>query len=237
MIVRRLLTLVLALCLTAGTLAAGARADSCSVAQATTNTCTSYDGGLPNYGVLATEIFAYYDSGKWQADATAVDARVDAYVTKRLHDHVRKPAVVFDIDDTSLSDYPYEKAHDLGYDPKTYNAMVASGFPAIVPTLNLVKHLRAEGVAIFFVTGRRIPLRAVTLANLAKVGYPTPNGLYLRKVDDHAKSVVPFKTSARAAIAISGFTILASVGDQWSDLRGGYAEKIFKLPNPMYFIP
>ena len=32
-------------------------------------------------------------------------------------------------------------------------------------------------------------------------------------------------------------TIIASVGDQWSDLDGGYAERVFKLPNPFYFIP
>lgn len=237
MIVRRLSILLVALCLSLSTLASTARADSCSLGQMAANACTAYDGGIPNYGVLATKIFAYYDSGKWQADATAVDARVDAYVTKRLHEKVRKPAVVFDIDDTSLSDYSYEKAHDLGYDPVSYNANVAAGFPAIVPTLKLVRHLHAEGVAVFFVTGRRTPLRTVTLANLTKVGYPIANGLYLRPIKDHAKSVVPFKSSARAAIATSGYTILASVGDQWSDLRGGYAEQIFKLPNPMYFIP
>jgi len=27
------------------------------------------------------------------------------------------------------------------------------------------------------------------------------------------------------------------MGDQESDLRGGYAEKTFKLPNPVYFLP
>src|ERR1019366_4399468 len=121
MIVRRLSTLLLALGLTAGTFAAAAHADSCSLAQMSANACTSYDGGIPNYGVVAKDIFAYYDSGKWEANAAAVDARVDAYVTKRLHDKVRKPAVVFDIDDTALTDYPYEKVHNLGYDANSYN--------------------------------------------------------------------------------------------------------------------
>jgi predicted secreted acid phosphatase len=237
MIVRRLSTLLLALGLIAGTFGGAVRADSCTVAQMTANACSTYDGGIPNYGLVARAIFAYYDSGKWQADADAVDARVAAYVAKRLHNKVRKPAVVFDIDDTALSDYGYEKAHNLGYDPKSYNANVASGFPAIQPTLKLAQRLHSEGVAVFFVTGRRTPLRAVTIANLAKVGYPTPTGLYLRSVADHATSVIPFKSSARAAIAASGYTILASVGDQWSDLRGGHAEQIFKLPNPMYFLP
>ena len=34
-----------------------------------------------------------------------------------------------------------------------------------------------------------------------------------------------------------GYTILLSIGDQQSDLDGGYAERTFKLPNPVYFLP
>ena len=34
-----------------------------------------------------------------------------------------------------------------------------------------------------------------------------------------------------------GYTILLSLGDQESDLTGGYAERTFKLPNPVYYLP
>jgi len=34
-----------------------------------------------------------------------------------------------------------------------------------------------------------------------------------------------------------GYTIIANIGDQYSDLVGGYAEGEFKLPDPMYYIP
>ena len=34
-----------------------------------------------------------------------------------------------------------------------------------------------------------------------------------------------------------GFTIIANVGDQPSDLAGGYAERTFLVPNPFYRIP
>ena len=34
-----------------------------------------------------------------------------------------------------------------------------------------------------------------------------------------------------------GFRIVANFGDQFSDLKGGYADKTFKLPNPTYFLP
>jgi hypothetical protein len=33
-----------------------------------------------------------------------------------------------------------------------------------------------------------------------------------------------------------GFTIIANIGDQKSDLEGGYAEMTFKVPSPFYFI-
>lgn len=26
-------------------------------------------------------------------------------------------------------------------------------------------------------------------------------------------------------------------GDQWSDLKGGYADRHIKLPNPTYYLP
>ena len=33
-----------------------------------------------------------------------------------------------------------------------------------------------------------------------------------------------------------GLTVVANVGDQLSDLRGGAAQHTFKVPNPMYVI-
>lgn len=33
------------------------------------------------------------------------------------------------------------------------------------------------------------------------------------------------------------YHIVANVGDQQSDLTGGYADQDFKVPNPFYFIP
>jgi hypothetical protein len=31
--------------------------------------------------------------------------------------------------------------------------------------------------------------------------------------------------------------IILCLGDQLSDLAGGYCERTFKLPNPVYFLP
>ena len=30
---------------------------------------------------------------------------------------------------------------------------------------------------------------------------------------------------------------MANVGDQFSDLEGGFSDRAFKMPNPMYYLP
>jgi len=192
----------------------------------------------PNLAPAKARVTAYYASGAWDRDVRARLAAARAYVDARVRAGARKPAVVLDIDDTSLSDYGYEKAHDYGYDARSYDADVnAERFPAIAPTLAFVRHVEAEHVAVFFVTGRRAPELRVTHLNLVRAGYPPYAGLFLRPVSDHTGSVIPFKSHARAEIQGRGYTVLESIGDQWSDLRGGHAERTTKLPNPMYLIP
>ena len=51
------------------------------------------------------------------------------------------------------------------------------------------------------------------------------------------KSLADFKAPQRRNMVARGFTIVVNVGDQDSDLEGGYAERTFKLPNPFYYIP
>jgi len=48
---------------------------------------------------------------------------------------------------------------------------------------------------------------------------------------------VDFKAPERRKIAEQGYAIILNVGDQESDFKGGYAERTFKLPNPVYYLP
>jgi hypothetical protein len=50
------------------------------------------------------------------------------------------------------------------------------------------------------------------------------------------ETVVDFKAPERRKISEQGYTIILNLGDQDSDLKGGYAERIFKLPNPVYIV-
>jgi predicted secreted acid phosphatase len=195
------------------------------------------NGGIPNLHDVEVAIVSYYQSGRHDADVAKVVRALQSTVDSERRS-VTKPAVVFDIDDTALSTFPYELAHDFSFDKASWSVWEqADRFPAIVPVLRLAAHLHGEGVAVFFVTGRRAPERGITLHELAVAGYPTPTALYLRPRSDNARSVISFKSSARAAIEARGYHILASIGDQWSDLLGGHARSLYKLPNPMYYLP
>ena len=50
-------------------------------------------------------------------------------------------------------------------------------------------------------------------------------------------ATIPYKSGTRAYIESQGYEIVADVGDQFSDLLGGYADKTFKMPNPNYYLP
>jgi predicted secreted acid phosphatase len=194
---------------------------------------------IPNLDTVKQEIIAYHDSGNWNREISKIDGGAERYLTVRLRHGVKKPAIVLDIDDTSLSSYPYEVANDFGYDPTIYNQYVfAEKFTAIPGTLALATYAHAHGVKVFLVTGRRqsAQMQTATLGNLAQQGYPAPDGLYLRPTSDTNSSVIPYKSGTRAGIQKLGYDIVVNVGDQWSDLQGGHADHAYKLPNPMYLI-
>ena len=46
-----------------------------------------------------------------------------------------------------------------------------------------------------------------------------------------------FKAAARKQIQDNGYTIIANVGDQFSDLDENPGETQFHVPNPFYFLP
>jgi len=46
-----------------------------------------------------------------------------------------------------------------------------------------------------------------------------------------------YKSLTRQHIESLGFDIILDIGDQLGDLAGGFADRTFKVPNPMYYIP
>jgi acid phosphatase len=113
----------------------------------------------------------------------------------------------------------------------------------IEATLDLYKAARAAGVSVFFITGRPERLREATEKNLKSAGYVGWERIIMRPPDTttrpaaDSRSAADFKGPARKLIEDEGYTIIANVGDQPSDLEGGHAQRGFLLPDPYYRIP
>ncbi len=263
-VLRRFLAPVCALVVVAGVAFLGGAADAGH----------GHNGGpvtaqqIPNVTLVENEIKAYYgdhvaSDGTHEASATSAYADevrgIEAKALKELsrRPHTKgKPAVVFDVDDTTLLTYNYEVANQFAYFPDI-NAQYVLGekFPAVFGMNTLATALKDKGYSIFFVTGRPASQAAATLGNLALTGYPAPtggaNGLYTKPnsgdpfpayVDcttdgNPACSTIEYKSSTRKHIESLGYDIVANFGDQYSDLSGGYADRSVKMPNPMYYLP
>jgi HAD superfamily, subfamily IIIB (Acid phosphatase) len=207
-------------------------------------TVTSMPGNL---GDLKQQITEYKHSGGYDRDVAAVLRNAQAYVIRRAL-LVRKPAIVLDIDETSLSNWPEIQANDYGRltngpcnlpaGPCGSTSWVASEqAEAIPPTLALFRAAKTKGVSVFFITGRSETAREATEANLHKAGYDGWSALIMRPAATSTPSAADYKAPERAKIAAQGYTIIANVGDQPSDLRGGNAERTYLVPNPFYRIP
>jgi hypothetical protein len=199
-----------------------------------------------NLGELKLQLSDYKCSGQYDREVADTLADAQFYVDVRAG-QINHPAVVLDIDETSLSNWPEIIANDYGYIPSGACSLagpcgdvaweLSAQALAVAPTLRLFNQAKARNVKIFFVTGRRDTpaLRDATERNLHAVGYDGWEGLFMQP--PAAKDPVQvFKTATRADIS-KKFTIIANIGDQRSDLDGGYAERTWKVPNPFYYIP
>jgi predicted secreted acid phosphatase len=167
--------------------------------------------------VTATATTAAVDYATWQSDVKAVIDQARPYVEQRTANAAgQKLALVFDIDNTTL-----ETDFHPWYELPT---------PAVKPSLDLARYARSRGVDIFFISARPGIISSLTQWNLTSVGYPV-SGLYTRDLPDLFDEVSAYKTSKRAEIESLGYTIIANVGNNDSDLVGGHAERTFKLPD------
>lgn len=229
--------------------------------EAASEVATGFDGAetglarFANLGEAKQQLLAYHDRAapdqpsRYERDQAAVGEAARAYLLQRAG-AVTKPAMVLDIDETSLDNWLQLRANDFGYipngpcdlQPGFACGAVAWGAtgkaPAIAATLKLFKAARDKGVSVFFITGRHEAERAATVQNLQAAGFQGWTGLVMRPdTGPRTPSAADFKAPERARLVIQGYTVIVNMGDQPSDLAGGYAEKAFLLPNPYYRIP
>ena len=201
-----------------------------------------------NIGDLKAEATQYYDSGAYLTDLQLAAWPAIPWIDDQAG-RVNRPAVVFDIDETALSNWEVIKANDFGRVISGPCADLPNGpcgwqtwdqtaeSTLIPPTMDVFNTAKERGAAIFFITGRHESQRAATERNLADAGYTGYTRLIMEPAGAQYASAVDFKAPQRQAIEGEGYTIIANMGDQPSDLDGGFSERTFQLPNPFYRIP
>ena len=216
---------------------------------------------IPNITLVENEIKAYYGdtvapdgdhlpstTGNYAKEIARIEAGAEHYLaTYRTHSKAKK-AILLDVDDTALNTYNYEIFSGFAYNPATNAEYVNDArFPEVYGMPALAKYATAHGYTIFYLTGRPEAQRAGTVTNLTKVGYAAPDAdhLYLKNTANPPAylacgatcTTIQYKSGTRAHIESLGYNIVGNFGDQYSDLKGGYADRDFKLPNPMYYLP
>ncbi|MFF4419317.1 HAD family acid phosphatase [Streptomyces sp. NPDC001549] len=158
------------------------------------------------------------DYATWQRDVAAVIDAARPAIEARIAASPagEKPALVLDIDNTSLE--------------TDFHWFWTFPTPAITKVRALTQYAHARGVAVFFVTARPGIIHSLTERNLKAVGYPV-SGLYVRDLPDLFEEVSAYKTGKRAEIEARGYTIIANIGNSPTDLVGGHAERTVKLPD------
>jgi predicted secreted acid phosphatase len=214
------------------------RAAVFALAVATLAGCSNFSEPKPNLTHVKWRMIDWHDSGDYLRDFQSAAARADRILDHFLRREISQNyAVVFDIDETLLSNWDYLRGNDFGITLPTFNAWAeTSRDPALDPMARVFAKARAYHLPIMLISGRRESLRDATVKNLTDAGYWGWTQLYLRPETDHATSVIPFKSGVRKMLAGQHYDIILNVGDQKSDLAGGYARHAVKLPNPFYYL-
>lgn len=219
------------------------------------------DKEITNLTTEIAQIKAYYGdtvvSGEHYASADSNYARqlkgIESKAQHYLKDHLRpssqngtKPAIMVDVDDTTLLTYNYELEVGFNYTPASNDTYIRTKtMDAVFGMVELVNWADAHGVSVFYITGRPEVQRTPTEANLAAVGYKpvadTAHVFLKNSANPPAYlscgatcTTAQFKDQTRAYIESEGYRMIASFGDQYNDLEGTHTGKTFKLPNPMY---
>lgn len=144
---------------------------------------------------------------------------------------------IFDIDDTILSnkliinsDYGYDLNHAVG-------SQKLSKLPLISEQKELYDWCLENNIGVVFITFRCETERLQTIKNLKQqnISQWTKLILFDEPCDYKSISAMSYKTEKRKMLSESGYHIFATIGDQYSDIHGGYSGLEIKLDDPGYY--
>lgn len=191
--------------------------------------------GLKNLQYYKEDIERYYESGKYGLEVREIVEGALEEIKKAPR--VINPTVVFDVDETTLSNYKHIKEISFGYLPGHWEEWLdQSKGEAILQTKYLYDYLVEHNYKIVFLTARNENQYEATYKNLVDEGYTKIDTLICRPLKYPKVTSAVFKERERKNLAEAGWNIIACVGDQQSDIFGNYTGIKVKLPNLMYLV-
>ena len=190
---------------------------------------------LENLDTAKKLVENYYEGGQFDKECKEIfNNAIDQIEKLTLQD---KSVVIFDIDETVLSNYNNTKEIGFGYIREYWHkGVLRADEPAIPESKKFYDWVISKNIKVVFLSGRYSEVRDATIKNLIAAGFAKFDTLIVRNIDEKNISAAEFKTQKRAELAAKGYNIIASVGDQWSDLVGGNVGIKIKLPNYLYLI-
>ncbi len=186
---------------------------------------------------IKQQIYTYAQSGQYNREVNQVVKAAHDWIETRVARATpgEKLAAVFDIDETSLTNLGYMLDCGLCSSAAQAKLYPTDALRPIPATLDLFNFAKSKGVALFFVTGRYDTGRDLTARTLENAGYSDWTDLLMRP-SGNSNTAAVMKSGVRAGIEKKGYKIIMNIGDQLSDLVGGYSERTYKLPDPFYFV-
>ena len=178
------------------------------------------------YGLLTQQIYRHamtqLEKGladqSWSADEVQNEAKDFAD---------KKPAIIFDVDETIFDNSPFNARNILqnkSFSEEIWQEWCLEEKAILIPgAKEFILAAKEKGVAIYYVTNRRDPVKTATIRNMEKLGLPVDAEHLLTRNDDEGRGGE--KITRRATIA-KEHRIILLVGDSMSDLCSGMGTKV-----------
>jgi len=188
-----------------------------------------------NLQLAKKDIMNYYEKGRYSNDLKDIISNAENEINKL--NLPANSAVVFDVDETSLSNYETIKKIHFGYVRDMWDNWINEAMaPAIPEVKQFYDFVILKKIKVIFLSSRTSSQYNATYSNLKNAGYLTFDTLILKGNSDLSITSLEFKSKQRELLTNKGYDIIAVIGDQESDLQGNYHGIQIKLPNYIYLI-
>ena len=162
------------------------------------------------YRMAMSQLYVGVHDRKWSADEIQV-------AQGGFED--KKPAIILDVDETVLDNSAFNArnvARGIDYSTEAWNAWCNEEKADVIPgSLEFVLAAQGLGVEVFFITNRRDEVKAATINNLKRLGFPADEDNVLTQ---NSKDNRDGRKKTRRAMVAKDHRIVLLIGDNMSDM-------------------